>query len=136
MLKAIIHKITALVLIVILFANNINTLVIIGDFIVNQDFIAKTLCIQKEEQKGCNGKCYLAEELKKNTGKDKDYPIQTEQRTELSHFILTSNRLKASAEHALIVSKKHVFFFAQDLKPLLFVFKIKEPPEQLTHYLL
>ena len=43
----------------ILFAHNINTLVIIGDFLANQDIIAKTLCIQKEEQKGCNGKCQL-----------------------------------------------------------------------------
>lgn len=129
MLKAITHKITVLFLIVILFANNINTLVIIGDFILNQDFIAKTLCIQKEEQKGCNGKCYLTEELKKNTGEDKDRPIQTEQRTELSHFILTSNRLKTTAENALIYTNKPIFFFAQDLKPLLFVFKIKEPPE-------
>lgn len=64
MVAAIANKITAFVLVFILFAHNINTLAIIGDFVINQDFIAKTLCIQKEDQQGCNGKCQLMKELK------------------------------------------------------------------------
>ena len=64
MISAIANKITAFVLVFILFAHNINTLAIIGDFIVNQEFIAKTLCVQKENQQGCNGKCQLLKELK------------------------------------------------------------------------
>lgn len=92
MLKTIAHKITALVLIVILFANNINTLVIIGDFIVNQDFIAKTLCIQKEEQNGCNGKCQLRKELSENNSDSNshDNPLQEGKRIALDAFCLSS----------------------------------------------
>ncbi len=48
MISAIAHKLTAFVLVFILFAHNINTLVIIGDFMANQAMIAKTLCVQKE----------------------------------------------------------------------------------------
>ena len=63
MFKGFTYKITALLLVTILLANNISTLAIVGDFIVNQDFIANTLCIQKEDQQGCNGKCHLKKQL-------------------------------------------------------------------------
>ena len=63
MIKVFLHKIVSILLVAILLANNINTLTIVGDFVVNQDFIAKTLCIQKEDQQGCNGKCHLKKQL-------------------------------------------------------------------------
>lgn len=125
------YKLTALFLSFVLLANNVNNIVIVVDFIINQEVIAKTLCIQKEEQKGCYGKCYLTQQLKTSSD-DKKSPIQTEQRTELSHYLLTSNQLKTTVENALIVSNKPIFFFSQNLKPLLFVFKIKQPPKQLA----
>ncbi|GAA4895090.1 hypothetical protein GCM10023311_19760 [Flaviramulus aquimarinus] len=92
MLKATTRIITAFVLVFILFAHNINTLVIIGDFIVNQDIIAKTLCIQKEAQKGCNGKCQLRKELTKNTQdtNNKDNPLQEGKRLALDLFCLST----------------------------------------------
>ncbi|EGV43959.1 hypothetical protein BZARG_1496 [Bizionia argentinensis JUB59] len=77
MIKTISHIITAYVLTIILLAHNINTLVIVSDFVMNQDFIAKTLCIQKDDQQGCNGKCQLKTELAKNeTGTEGNSPIQ------------------------------------------------------------
>jgi len=99
MLKTIIHKITAFVLIFILLANNINTLVIVGDFIVNQDYIAKTLCVQKEEQKGCNGKCHLRKELSENNSSTSpsENPIQKSKREVLDAFcFFTTNKPKTS----------------------------------------
>ncbi|MFD2823996.1 hypothetical protein ACFS5M_09960 [Lacinutrix iliipiscaria] len=90
MISAIAHKITAFILVFILFAHNINTLVIIGDFIVNQDFIAKTLCIQKENQKGCNGKCQLRKELTENTSdSNPESPLQESKRVALDVFCLS-----------------------------------------------
>lgn len=88
MISAIAHKITAFILVFILFAHNINTLVIVGDFIMNQDFIAKTLCIQKEEQKGCNGKCQLRKELTENSSNSNktDNPLQETKRLTLDAF--------------------------------------------------
>ena len=39
---------------------------ILIDFKLNQDFIAKALCINKEKpMSNCNGKCILAQKLKK-----------------------------------------------------------------------
>lgn len=96
MIPAIIRKIIAFILVFILFAHNINTLVIIGDFILNQELIAKTLCIQKEEQKGCNGKCQLSKELSQNTtDADPEAPAQERERLVLDAFCLsTINQIK------------------------------------------
>ena len=32
-------------------------------FIAYQDYIVKELCVQKDNQQGCNGKCYLMKQL-------------------------------------------------------------------------
>lgn len=91
MLIVITRKITAFILVVILFAHNINTLVIIGDFLANQAIIAKTLCVQKEAQKGCNGKCQLTKELaQNNTESNSDAPAQERERLVLDAFCLSA----------------------------------------------
>lgn len=90
--KATTHIITVFILVFILFAHNINTLVIIGDFIINQDIIAKTLCIQKDEQKGCQGKCQLRKELTKKSAdtNNSDNPLQEGKRMALDVFCLST----------------------------------------------
>jgi hypothetical protein len=91
MISAIAHKITAFVLVFILFAHNINTLVIVGDFLVNQDFIAKTLCIQKDNQQGCNGKCHLAKQLSEsNPESNNQTPLQETKRMTLDVFCVSN----------------------------------------------
>ncbi|MFV0566552.1 MAG: hypothetical protein ACK5NB_12075 [Flavobacteriaceae bacterium] len=90
MIKSVTHKITAFVLVIILLAHNINTLVIVTDFIVNQDFIAKTLCIQKNDQQGCNGKCQLTKQLAKSeTGTNDQAPQPTLKRMALDVFFVS-----------------------------------------------
>ncbi len=92
MIKDFAHKITAFILMLMLFANNINTLAIIGDFIVNQDFIAKTLCIQKEDQQGCNGKCHLRKQLAENEPESNNKrPYQETKRVTLDIYCLFSS---------------------------------------------
>ncbi|MCP4802495.1 MAG: hypothetical protein GY891_06495 [Bacteroidetes bacterium] len=89
MLSLVIHRVTASFLIMVLLANNINTLILIGDFIINQDVIATTLCVQKEEQKGCNGKCQLRNKLSDGAQEsDSKSPFQENTRTLLDHFCL------------------------------------------------
>ncbi len=91
MISAIAHKITAFVLVFILFAHNINTLVIVGDFLVNQDFIAKTLCIQKDNQQGCNGKCQLAKQLSEtNPDSNSQIPVQENKRMVLDVYCISN----------------------------------------------
>ena len=90
MIATVVHKITAFVLVFILLVHNINTLAIIGDFVINQDFIAKTLCIQKEDQKGCLGKCHLRKELKENaSNSNSNTPLQESKRFALDVFYLS-----------------------------------------------
>ncbi|MBP93249.1 MAG: hypothetical protein CMC55_03925 [Flavobacteriaceae bacterium] len=91
MLKRLSHIITAYVLTLIVLAHNINSLVIVSDFVLNQDFIAKTLCIQKDDQQGCNGKCHLKTQLAKNeTGTNGKSPLQnTVKRQSLDVFFVS-----------------------------------------------
>ncbi|TYA55928.1 hypothetical protein [Formosa maritima] len=91
MISAIAHKITAFILVFILFAHNINTFVIIGDFLVNQDFITKTLCIQKDNQQGCNGKCHLSKQLSdSNPESNSQTPLQESKRIALDVFCVSN----------------------------------------------
>ncbi len=111
MLSTITRKITVYILVLILFAHNINTLVIIGDFIVNQDFIAKTLCIQKEEQKGCNGKCQLRKELSENNSDSNNPdPIQESKRMTLDAFCLSTISKVENAFISLNTLKQNTTF--------------------------
>ncbi|MEC3905884.1 hypothetical protein VOI54_02520 [Tamlana sp. 2201CG12-4] len=91
MIKVLFHKITASILVLILLANNINTLAIIGDFVVNQNLITKTLCIQKDNQQGCNGKCQLTKQLAENNSDSTNkFPFQENKRTVIDVFCLFS----------------------------------------------
>lgn len=90
MILKLIYKATAPFLIFVLLANSISNVVIVTDFIINQDFIAKTLCIQKDEQKGCNGKCQLTKELvQNNSDSNSDTPLSSS-RTQLDVFVVTT----------------------------------------------
>ncbi len=111
MIKLFAHKIIASFLVIIVFAHNINTIVIIGDFIVNQDFIAKTLCIQKEEQKGCNGKCQLRKQLTKSDSDSKtQLPYQENKRTSLDIYCFFSfDILNKPIEHIILPKENHLY---------------------------
>ncbi|GGW58926.1 hypothetical protein DFQ11_101980 [Winogradskyella epiphytica] len=89
MIIKVIFKATALFLTFVLLANNINNVVIVTDFVINQDFIAKTLCIQKDDQKGCNGKCQLTKELvQNNSDSNSETPLPSTDRTRLDVFVV------------------------------------------------
>lgn len=91
MLKKLFSHITAVVLAIILMANHISTVGIMVNFVVNQDYIAKTLCIQKDNQKGCNGKCQLAKQLnKENPASPSELPTQEAKRLILDCYFVSS----------------------------------------------
>lgn len=95
MIAQILHKAIAIILTIALLFNNIKTVVIVTDFVINQDIIAKTLCIQKDEQKGCNGKCQLRKELKENSSNTPNNPLQKTERTRLDVFVFFSEEHRA-----------------------------------------
>lgn len=127
MVSVIANKITAFVLVFMLLAHNINTLAIVGDFIINQDFIAKTLCIQKSNQQGCNGKCYLMTALKKNAEESNPaLPVKETKRFALDAFCLYRVHFSESPGFTI---KHHKIGFGQSAQNLLQTyFDIDTPP--------
>lgn len=58
-------------MIVALMLPNLTQIGIIIDFKINQDYIAKVLCIKRDKPiTSCNGKCYLSEKLKRAEEKE------------------------------------------------------------------
>ncbi|QCE40786.1 hypothetical protein [Psychroserpens sp. NJDZ02] len=131
MISAITAKTTTFVLVFILLANNINTMVIVADFVINQDQIAKTLCVQKEDQKGCNGKCQLRKELTENNPESNpDTPIQETKRISLDVYCPASIFTLETEPIEPIVLKQSIHF--SDLKVSKMYLDIDTPPPNFS----
>jgi len=127
MIKVFLYKIVSILLVAIVFANNINTLTIVGDFVINQDFIAKTLCIQKEDQQGCNGKCHLKKQLaQNNSDANSDFPAQNNERKALDIFCFFINSgLNMSSNEILLPKTSLIYKSSMIIKTS---FKVETPP--------
>lgn len=116
MITKIAHKITAFVLVIILFAHNINTLIIIGDFLAHQAVIAKNLCIQKDNQQGCNGKCQLTKQIVESSAESNtDLPAQETRRMSLDAFCLYQIEVLEDQAEILLATKKRAFDYSPSL---------------------
>ena len=62
---------------------------ILIDFKINQSFIAKVLCINKDKpMSNCNGKCILAQKLKKaEEPQKKEFPTALKERFEINLYL-------------------------------------------------
>ncbi|OJJ22996.1 hypothetical protein BKI52_01185 [marine bacterium AO1-C] len=61
---------------------NLQRVWILVDFKVNQDFIARVLCINKEKPKlACHGKCHLSNKLQEQDKQEKKQVPQTQKDT-------------------------------------------------------
>ena len=64
-----------------LMVHTFSQVLIVGQFIVNQDLIAEELCENKDKpEMECNGKCYLKKELEKDEERktDEKSPLKVE----------------------------------------------------------
>ncbi|MDO5979313.1 hypothetical protein [Flavivirga spongiicola] len=131
MIKALAHKIIASFLVIMLFAHNINTLTIIGDFIINQDFIAKTLCIQKENQQGCHGKCHLTKQLaESNPDSGNKFPSQENKRVALDIYCLLTSGILDIHLNKFILPRVNLFHDSP--KSLKMSLEVETPPPMLS----
>ncbi len=87
------HRIIAFLLTIVLFLSLIKDTSILIDFAINQDMIAKTLCVQKDNQQGCFGKCQLVKALKKDMN-NAEMPIQSNQNNIVYNYIQPVNEYK------------------------------------------
>ena len=89
---------------------------ILVEFKVNQDFIAKALCINKDKPMlNCNGKCILAQKLNKaEEPQKKELPAALKERLEINLYLtdklieITGSRLVA--ENNILLFKNDPFF--------------------------
>lgn len=131
MILKVTYKLTALFLTFVLLANNINNVVIVTNFVINQEVIAKTLCIQKENQKGCNGKCQLTIELaENNTNSNQNAPLPDNERTHLDFFVINTFR-HLNVEEFSQISQLHSNLYYKIKAPTTGFYTIDTPPPNL-----
>jgi hypothetical protein len=123
------HSLSAIFLAFILFTYNINNVVIVIDFLINQDEIAKTLCVQKEDQKGCNGKCQLVKELKLNTT-DSKAPQQSSKITIIDCSYLQPTNNFYCSEHDLVFAEK--MSDKKSYKTIVKYYDVDNPPPLIS----
>ncbi|MGF6847843.1 hypothetical protein QFZ51_003078 [Chitinophaga sp. W3I9] len=69
--------------------------VVMLGFYVNQEYIAKNLCINRDQpQLHCNGKCHLAKQLREEDRKEHESPwSKTDNRSEIFYACLPDNNI-------------------------------------------
>ncbi len=71
-----VKRILIITFIFILQFQYLSQIVVLSKFFMQQDYIAKVLCIKKNEKKNtCNGNCYLKMQLDKTAAKESDVPL-------------------------------------------------------------
>ena len=96
------------------------------NFKVHQDEIAKTLCVKKEiKGNTCNGKCFLAKELKKAAEKEKKETTDLKEKQEVI-YIQTISKFKLTP--IFTIEKKRSVVLHDCDKPKSVSFAIFHPP--------
>lgn len=102
---------------------------ILIDFKINQDFIAKVLCINKDEPiTTCNGKCYLSKQLKKAEEQEKKQaPTDKEERLEIVFYYVKSALDFIAFPNCS--SSKHNSLYGNEFYHFSLIADIYHPPE-------
>lgn len=100
--------VVSLMLLLVMAAYLIIPVIPVIDYLVNKDYIAKNLCINKDKPKSCcKGKCHMVKQLQKTNKNTDNDPKNTNSRVqlkELNEFIIS----KACSYTAEISS--HTYF--------------------------
>jgi hypothetical protein len=95
-------------------------------FKVNQDEIAKTLCVKKEVKNNiCNGKCYLSKQLKKAAEKEKQESSNLIEKQEL---VYTQTASEYHFTPIVTIEKNKMTVSRYCEKPKSVAFSIFHPP--------
>ncbi|MCW3114915.1 MAG: hypothetical protein JWR18_3311 [Segetibacter sp.] len=77
-------------LLLIIFLQTFSRFAIEADYFLNKSYIARVLCINKEKPKmHCNGKCYLAKQLKEQDKQDRQVPVNKKSNIDLQWLDLS-----------------------------------------------
>lgn len=79
------------------------------DYIINYDYIATVLCINKEKvESNCNGKCQVAKEIEKNESSENEHTSLNKFELELYTSNLTN--IEVISSNNLTQSKSKIIF--------------------------
>ena len=106
----------------------LNKVCIVIDFKLNQDFIAKVLCINKDKpMTKCNGKCYLSKQLKKAEKKEgKNLPIHTQEKPVTTLYF--QERIVPQSDNIFKDLNDRPFYEGANLYASSYINKIFHPP--------
>lgn len=122
------------ILLLVMAAYLIIPVVPVIDYLINKDYIAKNLCINKDKPKSCcKGKCHMVKQLQKANKKTENDPKNTNSRVqlkELNEFIVS---------HACSYSPKitsHTYFVSNIItSDQMACSAIFVPPKQSSYYI-
>lgn len=105
-------------------------------FFAYQDYIIKELCVQKDNQQGCNGKCYLMKKLDSTVSK-KDTPAsQSESEKEFrGTYVLFFNKSTLFNFETIFNSSNEDYEYYLQKIPLLVLDKEIPPPKLFMNYI-
>jgi len=100
----------------------------IFDYLINKDYIAKNLCVNKDKPKSCcKGKCYMVKQLKKtnqNSANQKNEPPKRIQFRELYDSILNNASIAIYYSHSI---RYNIFLSLK--KGIVYLQSVYVPPE-------
>ncbi|MBS9463672.1 hypothetical protein KIM67_14730 [Flagellimonas sp. 389] len=102
----------------------------VAEYILNYDYISNVLCENKDKpQLQCNGKCYLAVMIAKETEQNEENPFGTSQEMEIPQitFDQVDSLLKRMDNYTFIT--KSSFLYHNSLNGRLLVFELVQPPQ-------
>lgn len=100
---------------------------IISSFYINQDYIAKKLCVNRFDKiPVCYGKCFLSKQLKDNDKQEQKLPNVKEKEIQL--YFYTQNTLQINRKTTAVNANKVIITKDSDItNPLLY--SIFHPPK-------
>lgn len=102
---------------------------IVIDFKINQDFIAKARCINKEKPMlRCGGKCYLSKQLKKTEEQgEKKVPLSKNEKNQILYYYIQGS-LTFLKDNAICCDKLRLMAL-QEFFSSSFIADIFHPPK-------
>lgn len=116
-------------MIAIIMLPNLTKLGILIDFRLNQDFIAKNLCVNKDEPiLMCSGRCYLSSQLQKaEEQENRQAPLHKKEKLETFHYFFSN----ISTSHLLPQFTRKVNpLYVNKLFNSSFIMDVFHPPER------
>lgn len=98
-------------------------------FIAYQDYIIKELCVQKDDQQGCNGKCYLMKQLTNEVSENNATTPPQNEKEFRGNFIYFITKNTAYNFNYISDLKTQKIAYYLKLKQSLFVDKEIPPPK-------